>query len=297
MHQSVLLKEGVDGLSLKKGDVVVDGTLGAGGHTEEILNRFGKDIKVIAFDLDHDAIERSKARLGEENSNVTFVENNFRNIDTELSKLNIEKVNGIILDLGFSSDQLELSERGFSFQKDEPLIMTLRTKPTEDEFTAYDIVNNWAEEDIANVLYGYGEERFARRIAREIVEARETSPIKTTFDLVKIVENAVPAFYRLSRINPATKTFQALRIATNGELEALKEVLEKGFKLLEIGGHFSIITFHSLEDRIVKNFFKNLDKENLGEMSFKKPILPSEEELLKNKRARSAKLRIIKKIS
>lgn len=296
MHQTVLLKETIDSLGLKPGMKIVDGTLGAGGHTEEICERFGPGIKVIGLDLDTDALERSKNRLGEKNCDIAYYQENFRNLDKVLLSSGFEKVDGIILDLGFSSDQLELSGRGFSFKKDEPLKMTLKKDLDSTEFDASDIVNTWDEEDIANVLYGYGEERFARRIAREIIEAREVEPIKTTGQLVEIVMSAVPAFYKFSRIHPATKTFQALRIATNSELESLREVLVKGFEALNPSGSFAIITFHSLEDRIVKNFFKTKVVEGQAKLKTKKPIIPSEEELKVNPRARSAKLRVIEKI-
>jgi len=295
MHQSVLLKELIDAVNPKEGDVVVDGTLGAGGHTQELCERLGESVKVVAFDLDTDAIERSKQKLGER-QNVVYVNDNFKNIDKVLKDLGIDKVDAIMLDLGYSSDQLEHSGRGISFQKDEPLSMTLRKEKGGSEFDAKDIVNTWAEEDIANVLYAYGEERFARRIAREIVEARDKAPIDTTTDLVKIIQGAVPSFYRNGRIHPATKTFQALRIVVNDELESLRLVIGKGMALLNPGGRLAIITFHSLEDRIVKHFFRQIDAEGQGKIITKKPITPSTEELKENKRSRSAKLRVIEKI-
>lgn len=276
--------------------MVVDGTLGAGGHSEAICNQFGDSVKIVALDLDTDAIDRSKVRLGQIKCDVVFKQANFKDIDKVLAEENIFKVNAILLDLGFSSDQLELSGRGISFKNTEPLQMTLKKKIGESEFDARDIVNTWDEEDIANVLYAYGEEQFARRIAREIVETREDKPIKTTTDLVNVIMNAVPAFYKKGRIHPATKTFQALRIAVNDELESLRKVLEKGFEALATGGRFAIITFHSLEDRIVKNFFRDKDKEGLGKLITKKPIPPDEAELRENPRARSAKLRVIEKI-
>lgn len=296
MHQTVLLKETIQNLNLKQGSIVIDGTLGAGGHTEEICKSLSCNVKVLAFDLDNSAIDRSKKRLNQTGCDVSYFNENFTEMDNVLKGLNILDVDGIVLDLGFSSDQLEFSGRGFSFKKDEPIKMTLRDEKRENEFDAEDILNTWEEEDIANVLYGYGEERFARRIAKEIVEAREISPIKTTKQLVDIILNAVPSFYRYGRIHPATKSFQALRIAVNNELGSVREVLPKSFALLKKGGRLAIITFHSLEDRIVKIFFKNLEKEGLGTLITKKPIVPSEEELKNNNRARSAKLRIIEKI-
>ena len=296
MHTTVLLKESVDGLNLHSGATVVDGTLGAGGHTELMCENLGRNIRVIALDLDTDAIERAKARLSRLDCDVEYVESNFRDIDKVLENLKVTGVDGILLDLGFSNDQLESSGRGISFKKDEPLKMTLRKSIGDNEFDASDIVNTWQEEDIANVIYGYGEERFARRIAREIIESREKSPIKTTHELVEIIERAVPTFYKRGRIHPATKTFQALRIAVNSELENLRIVLEKGFALLRPGGRLAVISFHSLEDRIVKNFMRDRDKDDTGKLLNKKPITPSDEEAKRNPKSRSAKLRIIEKI-
>lgn len=296
MHQTVLLKESIDNLNLSRGAIVVDGTLGAGGHVEEMCQRFGTDIKIIALDLDIDALSRAKARLETFGADITYVEANFKDLDKVLLELKINSVDAILLDLGFSSDQLESSARGFSFKRDEPLLMTLKKEISQNEFSAYDIVNSWDEEDIANVIYGYGEERFARRIAREIVETREESPIKTTGQLVEVILSAVPTFYKKGRIHPATKTFQALRIAVNGELENLKIILEKSLGLIKKNGRFTVITFHSLEDRIVKNFFRDKDRAGLVRLITKKPIEPSEGEVKINPRSRSAKLRVIEKI-
>lgn len=293
MHKTVLLKESIDALNLKPGGLFVDGTFGGGGHTAEVFDRFGKNISVIAFDLDSDAIERGKERFKNFENNISFFQENFKNLDRVLVD---KKVDGILLDLGYSSDQLEFSNRGISFLRDEPLKMTLKKDISPTEFDASDIVNSWDEEDIANVIYAYGEERFARRIARDIVLSREKSPIKTTTDLVNIISNAVPAFYKNGKIHPATKTFQALRIAVNDELGNLKTVLEKGFDVLASDGRMAVISFHSLEDRIVKNFFRDRDKEGVGELINKKPITPTSEEIRENPRSRSAKLRVIKKI-
>lgn len=296
MHQSVLLKESIKSLDLHPGSIMVDGTLGAGGHTEEACREFGSGVRIFAFDLDADAIERSGARLEASGCDVSFHQSNFKNMDTVLHEKGVTGVDAILLDLGWSLDQFETGGRGLSFRKDEPLRMTLKKEISETEFSAYDILNTWKEEDIANIIYGYGEERFARRIAREIVEKRDDNPIKTTTDLVEIIMNAVPSFYKHGRLHPATKTFQALRIAVNDELGNLREVLHKGFELLKPGGRFSIITFHSLEDRIVKNFFREKASEGVAELLTKKPIIPSDEELAENKRSRSAKLRVIRKI-
>lgn len=293
MHKTVLLKESIDALDLKRGAVFVDGTFGGGGHSALVCERFGKDISMFAFDLDADAIEAGKNNFSLHSCNVNFVQDNFKNIDKVLGDT---KANGILLDLGYSSTQLESGNRGISFLRDEPLQMTLKKEISETEFDAGDIVNSWDEEDIANVIYAYGEEQFARRIARDIVAAREKSPIKTTTDLVNIILGAVPLFYKRGKIHPATKTFQALRIAVNDELGNLKAVLEKGFESLAPDGRMAVISFHSLEDRIVKNFFRDRDKEGTGELINKKPIIPSPEEIKENPRSRSAKLRVIKKI-
>jgi len=296
MHKTVLLHESVDALNLSNGSVVVDCTLGAGGHTEEVCKRFGSKVKIIGLDLDQDAINRSEKRLEGTGCNTTFHLSNFRDFDNILETLDLKEVDGFLLDLGFSSYQIEDSGRGFSFKRDEPLSMTLKREVTENEFTAEMIVNNWSEESIANILYGYGNEQFSRRIAREIVLSREKMPIKTTTDLVSIIERAVPFFYTKGRIHPATKSFQALRIAVNDELGALEEFLEKGFSHLKSEGRMAVISFHSLEDRIVKNFFKKKKEEGEAIMITKKPIIPGDEELKENPRSRSAKLRTLQKI-
>jgi 16S rRNA (cytosine1402-N4)-methyltransferase len=263
MHKTVLLKESIDALDLKNGSVFVDGTLGGAGHSLLVCERFGKGVSIFAFDLDSDAIESAKTKFSNTDCDIKFFEENFKNLEKVLDNASVTSVGGILLDLGYSSNQLETSGRGLSFQKDEPLQMTLKKSPGASDFTARDIVNTWDEEDIANVIYAYGEERFARRIARDIVSAREKSPINTTKELVEIITNAVPVFYRKGRINPATKTFQALRIVVNDELGNLETALKKGFDRLAKDGRFAVISFHSLEDRIVKNFFR--DKDRLGE--------------------------------
>ncbi|MEI6528214.1 MAG: 16S rRNA (cytosine(1402)-N(4))-methyltransferase RsmH [bacterium] len=295
-HVTVLLKETVDGVSLKKGDIVFDGTLGGGGHSVEIAKRFGKDVKIVAVDRDQDALNRSEARLKDLKADYSLKLSDYRKIDEVLSGLGIKEVQGIILDLGLSSNQLDESGRGFTFQKDEPLYMTFARPEDKPLITATDIVNDWAEETIADIIYAYGDERYARRIAKAIVIARESGEIKTTGELVAIIESAVPAVYRRGKTNCATKTFQALRIAVNDELGALKEGLSKGFDKLAVGGRMSIISFHSLEDRTVKNFFRDKAKEGSGKLINKKPIIPKDEEIRENPRSRSAKLRIIEKI-
>jgi len=294
-HKTVLLQESVDGLAIQKGDVVVDGTLGGGGHSEEIARRLGADITLVGIDMDEKAIKRASERISKITPHAHFVKDNFRNIKKVLKLAHINKVDRILLDIGLSSDQFEVSGRGFSFKKDEPLLMTFSDDPKSHTFTAWTIVNEWAEESIADVIYGYGEEQFSRRIAKMIVEERENRSIDTTFELVHIIESAVPFFYRKGKLHPATKTFQALRIAVNDELGALKEGIADGFDVLSTGGRLAVISFHSLEDRIVKQYFKKLKDEEKGTLVTKKAIIPTKEETKENPRARSAKLRIIQK--
>ena len=295
-HISVLRGESIDGLQIKSGDTIIDGTLGGGGHTLEIIRRFGKSVKIICFDLDKDAISRSKKIIDNTNSNVVFETTGFQNIDKVLNDLKIQKVDRILLDLGLSSFQLEEGDRGFTFLRDEPLLMTMKNDPQSDDLTAYEIVNNWEEETLANIIYGFGEERFSRKIAKGIIEARKEKEIKTTFDLNEIIEKAVGRFYKGKKIHPSTKTFQALRIATNSELSNLEQVIQKGFSRLNVGGRIAIISFHSLEDRIVKRAFIDLKQKEKGRIITKKPIVPNEEEIKLNSRSRSAKLRLIEKI-
>jgi len=295
-HIPVLRDESIDGLSIRSGDIIIDGTLGGGGHTFEIIRRFGSGVKVIGLDFDSDAIDRAKALIGELPHDVVFRTIGFQDMDKVLDELNIPHVDRILLDLGLSSFQLEIAGRGFSFKKDEPLLMTMKKNPTEEDLTARDIVNTWEEKTLADIIYGFGEEKYSRKIAKAIVEARDEKSIETTFDLVEIIDKAVGRAYRGMKIHPATRTFQALRIATNSELTNLEKVIEKGFNRLSIGGRISIITFHSLEDRIVKHAFSKLKKEGYANVITKKPIIPTSDEIITNPRARSAKLRIIEKI-
>ena len=295
-HIPVLLNETIDGLNIHSGEIVVDGTLGGGGHTLAILDKLGNKVKMICLDLDLDAIARVKKEVKDKDFNITFVNDGFQDLDKILHDLEIEKVDKIMLDLGISSFQLEESGRGFTFQKDEPLLMTMKRDAGESDLTARDIVNTWDEKTLADIIYGFGEEKFSRRIAREIVNARKEKSIETTFDLVAIIERAVGLSYRGKKINSATKTFQALRIATNSELTNLEKVIEDGFGSLSTGGRMAIITFHSLEDRIVKRAFNLLKENGYGKIINKKPIIPGEGELKSNPRSRSAKLRLIEKI-
>src|SRR3989344_5100126 len=299
MHIPVLLKKSIEGLNIYPKDVYLDLTLGNGGHARYALEKMKGDIVVIGIDEDTDALERSRINLtdeGEFNKNKIFlIRSNYRYLDKVLDNLKIDKVDRIMLDFGISSNQIEESGRGFTFLKDEPLIMTFSKNPTDDDITAGYIVNNWKEEILADIIYGYGEERYAKRIAKTIVEYRKKKTIKTTFELVEIIKNIVPRFYRTGKIHPATRTFQALRIAVNDELNGIKEVLDKGFQRLKREGRMAVISFHSLEDRIVKNFYKEKTKVAKAKIITKKPLIADEEELKKNPRARSAKLRIIEK--
>jgi len=295
-HIPVLKGESIEGLSIKKGDIIIDGTLGGGGHTYEIIKRFGSSVKIIGLDLDEDAISRAQKLIGSIKSDVIFKTAGFQDIDKVLDELGIVNVDKILLDLGISSFQLEVAGRGFSFQKDEPLLMTMKKNPDDNDLTASQIVNTWGEQTLTDIIYGFGEEKYSRKIAKAIVEARSEKEIKTTFDLVKIIESAVGKNYRGLRINPATRTFQALRIATNSELSNLEQVIQKGFNRLKNGGRMAIISFHSLEDRIVKKAFKDLKQKGSATIITKKPIIPSALELKLNPRSRSSKLRLIEKI-
>ena len=296
IHKSVLLHEAIDGLDIQSGDIFVDGTLGNGGHMEEVCKRFSNTVVMIGIDLDSDAIERSRQRLSKYDCNVKYSHGSFRNLDKILNELSIGKVDKILFDIGLSSNQFEESERGFSFQKDESLIMSFKKDLTADDLTAREIVNNWDEENIKAILEGYGEEKFGWKIAKDIVERRKIKSIETTFDLVEIIKSATPSFYHHRKIHPATKTFQALRITVNDEIESLKEGIRKGFERLNLNGRLAVISFHSLEDRVVKQFFKNKVEELEGLAITKKPVRPSEQEIELNPRSRSAKLRILKKI-
>lgn len=289
-HISVLLHEATDGLALKEGDVVFEGTVGLGGHSRILCEKVGKTGFFIGTDADQDSLTIAEERLRDLPCKKHFACDNFRNIDTVLKAVNVENVDGILLDIGLSNRQLEVAPRGFSFMRDEPLLMTFRS--SGEGLTAREIVNEWAEESIADIIYGYGEDRYSRRIARAIVEARQIAPIETSGQLAEIVKQNVPKF-GFSKIHPATKTFQALRIAVNDELGALREGLAKGFERLAPGARMAVISFHSLEDRIVKEFFRQKAQEGAGTLVTKKPIIPSEEEIKENPKSRSSKLRII----
>ncbi|MBU3668592.1 MAG: 16S rRNA (cytosine(1402)-N(4))-methyltransferase RsmH [Candidatus Taylorbacteria bacterium] len=323
-HVPVLLQQVLEGLrisDLKSQSVYVDCNLGDGGHTEAVIEKTKGDITVIGFDLDSEAIERAKEhiqkRVGEEQKKdssfktpkLHFVNTNFRHFKKSLRE--IEEVttkpihpDAILFDLGISSYEIDESGRGFSFRKEEPLHMTFGT-PASHAFTAYDIVNTWDEENIADIIYGYGEDTYARRIAKAIVEAREKvtkdgevvgTKIKTTTELAEIVKKAYPSFKRHGRIHPATKTFQALRIAVNDELRSIEEAVPQAFESLAPGGRLAVISFHSLEDRIIKRYFKEKIDGGEAMVVTKKPIVPEDSEIEANPRSRSSKLRIIQKI-
>jgi len=296
MHIPVLLKETIEGLNIKSGDIFFDGTVGSGGHDLYVCEHFGKSVKIIGIDQDKDALKKATERLANKKCDITYRVNNFRNIKDELENLNINQVNEIMLDLGLSSEQLESSGRGFSFMRDEPLLMTMAKDFDTSTLTARDIVNTWQEEMIQNIISGFGEERYAKRIARKIIESRERRRIETTWQLVEIIRQAVSISYQRGRLHFATKTFQALRIAVNDEINSLKEFLQNGFEYLAREGRMAIICFHSIEDRIVKNFNREKQKAGQAKIITKKPIVPSFNEIKDNPRSRSAKLRILEKL-
>ncbi len=288
-HRTVLLHEAVDILSIRDGDTVVDGTIGGAGHMRAILERVGSKGQLFGFDLDKDAIERAED-IFESDARVHLIQANFRYLDRELEQRGVERIDRALFDLGWSSFQLA-DGRGFSFRSDEPLSMAYNREQT---LTASTIVNEWQEETIADILYGWGEETYSRRIAEKIVHARERSPISTARELAELIWEAVPAGYRHGRIHPATKTFQALRIAVNDELGALNAGVRAAWKMLAPGGRIAVISFHSIEDRVVKRLFLELAKDG-GQVITKKPQTPTPDEVKENSRARSAKLRAIQK--
>jgi len=309
IHKPVLLEEVIENLKLKNGDVVVDATLGGGGHSREILEKIGDEGVLIAIDQDINAIEEFKVKSEKlkAQGKIFLVNDNFANLDKILADLKIEKVDKIMADFGISSDQLE-AERGFSFQKDAPLDMRMDQK---GEITAEKIVNDYFEEELARIFSEYGEEKFAKKIAREISKQRKAKPIKTTFDLVSIIGNSIPEKYKHQKIHFATRVFQALRIEVNGELEKIKEFIPKTIEVLNKKGRLAVITFHSGEDRIAKEIFRENARGCICPPNFpvcrcgnkpkikivnKKPILPSAGEVGSNPRSRSAKLRIIEKL-
>jgi 16S rRNA (cytosine1402-N4)-methyltransferase len=295
MHIPVLLEETIKNLSLSKGITYVDGTLGSAGHALAVWKTLSGQVTIVGFDQDKEAIKRAMDVLEESGCHPILINKNFRHIKSELSAKKI-KADVILFDIGLSSNQLDESGRGFTFRKDEPLLMTMVYDPKGKTLTARDLLANLDEKGLSDIIFAYGEEKFARRIARKIVERRLVHPLLTTFDLVSVVDAAVPSWYKRGKVHFATKTFQALRIAVNDELEALKEGIAGAIEILSPGGRFAVITFHSLEDRIVKNAFRDLGKEGIVKVITKKPIGPSLKEVKENSRARSAKLRVIEKI-
>lgn len=295
-HDSVLMEEVLTALSVERSDVVVDGTVGGAGHFSRLLSALGSEGVLIGIDADAEAIERGRAAYAADRRpdrpTAHLVNDNFRNLERVLERLGIGQVNKILLDLGWSGYQIA-SPRGFSFQQDEPLLMTYGTEGQ----TAADIVNSSPESELADVIYAYGEERFARSIAAAIVAARQKSRILTTGALVEAVYAGTPRWYRDRKIHPATKTFQALRIAANDELGALRDGLAASLKALAPGGRLAVISFHSIEDRVVKSVLRNAAYEGLGSLTPKKPIAPTRAEVLANRRARSAKLRVFERCS
>lgn len=295
MHIPVLFQESIDALSIRSSGTYVDGTLGGAGHAQEIARHLGPDGTLIGFDLDSHALKRAEILKGITQARVVLVQENFRNMAKVFDEYQIDQVDGIFLDLGWSSFQIADAQRGLSFQEDGPLQMTLADKPGSEDITAWDIVNTWSESTIADILYAYGDETASRKIARAIIDARSQKTIETTFELVEVILSVMPRKAWM-KTHPATKTFQALRIAVNDEYGALKQALEAGLERLGPRGRFAIITFHSGEDRIVKHFFREAADLGRAELITKKPITPSDEELSQNPRARSSKLRILQKI-
>lgn len=303
-HYSVLLKEAVEGLNIKEDGIYVDCTLGGAGHSLEILKKL-KNGKLYAFDQDMIAINNAKEKLKDYADQVVFIKSNFENLKEELVKLGVEKVDGILYDLGVSSPQLDTAERGFSYNYDSRLDMRM---DQDAQLSAYEVVNYYDYHELVKILYRYGEEKFSKQIARNIEKTRQNKAIETTFELVDIIKSSIPAAARRSGGHPAKKTFQAIRIAVNNELGVFESSLEQAIEILNVGGRISVITFHSLEDRLCKQIFNSYAKEkdvprhlpiipveNQAKLKniTKKPLLPSKEELEENNRSRSAKLRIV----
>ncbi|MBQ2022695.1 MAG: 16S rRNA (cytosine(1402)-N(4))-methyltransferase RsmH [Lachnospiraceae bacterium] len=306
-HKSVLLYETVDSLNIKPDGIYVDGTLGGGGHAFEVASRLGENGRLIGIDQDADAIKAATERLEPFKEKVTIVRSNYRNIREVLTGLGIQKVDGIYLDLGVSSYQLDTAERGFTYRENAPLDMRMDQR---NEKTAADIVNDYTEMELFRVIRDYGEDKFAKNIAKHIVRARENGRIETTDQLVEIIKAAIPAKMRMEGGHPAKRTFQAIRIELNKELEVLTDSIDTMIDLLNPDGRLSIITFHSLEDRIVKLRFRDNEnpcvcppnlpvcvcgKKSKGKVITRKPIIPADEEIEENKRSKSSKLRVFER--
>ncbi|MFR8548192.1 MAG: 16S rRNA (cytosine(1402)-N(4))-methyltransferase RsmH [Lachnospiraceae bacterium] len=306
-HKSVLLEESIESLCIKPDGIYVDGTLGGGGHSYEICRRLSGKGRLIGIDQDEAAIEAATGRLGEFKDRVTIVRSNYCNMRGELGKLGITSVDGVILDLGVSSYQLDEASRGFTYREDVPLDMRMDQRQS---MTAKDIVNGYSEMELYRIIRDYGEDRFAKNIARHIVNARKEKTLETTGELIHVIKAAIPAKVRAVGGHPAKKTFQAIRIELNRELEVLEDSLEDMIDLLNDGGRICVITFHSLEDRIVKNKFRQCEapctcpkdfpvcvcgKKSKGRVITRKPIVPSQRELEENSRAKSSKLRVFER--
>jgi 16S rRNA (cytosine1402-N4)-methyltransferase len=287
-HIPVMVEEAMDLLRCEPGRTYVDGTLGGGGHAEEILKRSGPDGVVIGMDWDKEAIDEAEKRLRPYGSRARIFRENFIRLPEVLKIMKFETIDGILLDLGLSSIQLEREERGFSFRGKGPLDMRMDERRHS---TAADLVNSLRLEELERIFLEYGEERWSKRIAKAIVSEREKGPLQTIEDLSKIVYSAIPKRFHSRRLDPATRTFQAIRIRVNEELENLREMLDTGWKVLKKGGRLCIISFHSLEDRMVKEGFRRLEREGTMQIVTKKPFVPSQEEQERNPRSRSAKLR------
>jgi 16S rRNA (cytosine1402-N4)-methyltransferase len=307
-HVTVLRDEAVDGLNIRPGGIYVDCTLGGAGHSSLIASRLTDGGRLIAIDQDDWAHENARERLAPYMDKVTLVKSNFRHLKEIVKDLGLTGVDGILFDLGVSSPQLDEGERGFSYNADAPLDMRM---DQQAPLSAYDIINEWDEEEIAKIIWLYGEEKFSRRIARQIVQQRKKQPIQTTGELVELIKEGIPAAARRTGGHPAKRTFQAIRIAVNDELDSFKEAVIDAIELLNPAGRVSVITFHSLEDRICKQVYQDYAKgctcppafpictcgnEAIVKIITRKPILPSEEELQVNPRARSAKLRVAEKV-
>lgn len=307
-HTSVLLLETVDNLNIRPDGIYVDGTLGGGGHAFEVCRRLGERGRLIGIDQDEDAIRAAGERLSPYADRVTIVRSNYENMDQVLKELNIQKVDGIMLDLGVSSYQLDTAQRGFSYKEDAPLDMRMDQR---NAVTARDIVNTYGEMELYRIIRDYGEDKFAKNIAKHIVQARQSKEIETTGELVAVIKAAIPARVRFAGGHPAKKTFQAIRIELNRELTVLDNSIDRMIELLNPGGRLCIITFHSLEDRIVKNGFRKNEnpctcppefpvcvcgKVSRGKILTRKPILPSGQEMEANKRSKSAKLRVFERV-
>ncbi len=305
-HISVLLHETVDSLNVKPNGIYVDCTLGGAGHTSLVLSKLGNDGRVIGIDRDDDALQNARQKIND--PRLVTVKDNFENIINAVESAGYKKVDGIIMDLGVSSHQLDVAERGFSYMRDAALDMRMDQSAV---LTAYEVVNRYSESELVRIMRDYGEERFAPKIAKKICSVREERPIGTTLELAELISSAIPAKFRNDGGHPAKRCFQAIRIEVNGELDCIPKAIEDGAEILNVGGRMSIISFHSLEDRLVKNGFQRLEnpctcpkdfpmcvcgKKQKVKIITRKPILPSQEELENNSRSHSAKLRVCEKI-